>query len=265
MARVRDQILALAALQRHHVVLDLNLGTGLLTWEALRQAPEGRVYACVRTTAEAEQIAAQIAVLPELERPLLLEANSLSEVPQALTDATPEIRFDRIVGRNALISEPDKAGAIRQLTDWLQPQGKIVLAETIPQQTQRLYRLLDGSRLTEDLYQRWLPAEEAIYDNAADPRVNWQAEDLQTAFEIAGLRVELQVEQTQTSLRITPSLLERWFTAGVTQPSYADHLAQRLSKTDIVQIKAAFHQFLGSQTVQWHSTIVFVRAWRPLD
>jgi putative ATPase len=263
LAWVRDRTLALAALQRHHVVLDLNLGAGLLTWEALRQVPEGSVYAWARTPIEAEQMTAQFSVLPELQRPVLLQANRLSEVPTLLNKVAAEIRFDRMVGRNVLISELDKAKAIRQLTGWLQTQGKIVLAETIPQQTQRLYRLLDDSMLTADLYQRWLPAEEAIYGNPADPRVNWQAEDLQRAFEALGFRVELQVEPLQTTLLITPSLLDRWFTTGTTQPSYVDHLAQRLTETEIAHIQAAFRHHLGGQTVLWHSSIAFVQAWSP--
>jgi precorrin-6B methylase 2 len=45
---VRDRLFTLAQLQRHHVVLDLNAGSGLLTFEALRRVPEGGVYACTR-------------------------------------------------------------------------------------------------------------------------------------------------------------------------------------------------------------------------
>ncbi|HEY9654171.1 MAG TPA: AAA family ATPase, partial [Crinalium sp.] len=36
LGEVRDRLFALAAPQRHHVVLDLNAGSGLLTWEAVR-------------------------------------------------------------------------------------------------------------------------------------------------------------------------------------------------------------------------------------
>lgn len=36
LGQVRDRTFILAHLQRHHIVLDLNAGTGLLTWEALK-------------------------------------------------------------------------------------------------------------------------------------------------------------------------------------------------------------------------------------
>lgn len=42
---VRDRIFTLAQLQRHHLMLDLNARSRLLTWEAVRQAPEGGVTA----------------------------------------------------------------------------------------------------------------------------------------------------------------------------------------------------------------------------
>ncbi|HEY9878701.1 MAG TPA: AAA family ATPase, partial [Leptolyngbyaceae cyanobacterium] len=45
MGAVRDRIFTLATPQRHHLILDLNARTGLLTWEAVRQVPEGGVYA----------------------------------------------------------------------------------------------------------------------------------------------------------------------------------------------------------------------------
>ena len=53
LATVRDRLFATAQLQRHHVVLDLNAGSGLLTWEAVRQVPEGGVYACVSSLIDA--------------------------------------------------------------------------------------------------------------------------------------------------------------------------------------------------------------------
>ena len=45
LAALRDRVLDAAALQRHSLVLDVNAASGLLTWEALRRAPEGGVWA----------------------------------------------------------------------------------------------------------------------------------------------------------------------------------------------------------------------------
>jgi putative ATPase len=55
--RVRDRILAAAEIKRHGIVLDLNAGTGLLTWEAVRRTPEGSVWALAGDEASASRAA----------------------------------------------------------------------------------------------------------------------------------------------------------------------------------------------------------------
>jgi putative ATPase len=103
-----------------------------------------------------------VATLPELQRPVVLTA-TLTQLPEVLATQIPDIRFDCMIGRNAFIHEPDKSAAAQRLVQLLQPSGVLVLAETIPRYTQRLYRLLDSSKLNADLYQRLVAAEEAIY------------------------------------------------------------------------------------------------------
>jgi hypothetical protein len=53
---LRDRVMSAAQLARHSVVLDLRAGAGLLTWEALRQVPEGGVVALARTPRDADAL-----------------------------------------------------------------------------------------------------------------------------------------------------------------------------------------------------------------
>ncbi len=71
LANVRDRLFEQAKLQRHHLVLDLNAGTGLLLWEAIRQVPEGGVHARVIRDQDYEALQTQSQSLPELNRPQL--------------------------------------------------------------------------------------------------------------------------------------------------------------------------------------------------
>ncbi|MEP0834335.1 AAA family ATPase [Microcoleus sp. AS-A8] len=261
LAGIRDRIFTLTQLQRHHVVLDLNAGSGLLTFEALRRVPEGGVYACTRTSAEAVALQEQVAALPLLKRPFVL-SSTLTELPEVLATQVPDIRFDCIIGRNALIHEPEKGAAAKVLAQLLQQSGVLVLAETVPRHTQRLYRLLEKSKLDADLYQRLVAAEEAIYTDKLDPMVNWDTDELRVAFEDVGLVVEVDEQRELTSMHITPALIERWFatTSATNRPSYAAHLAKNLTEVEIRAVKELFTRSLLHQTVSWESAIAFLRA-----
>ncbi|PSB20607.1 AAA family ATPase [Phormidesmis priestleyi ULC007] len=254
---LRDRVFDLAAPQRHHLILDLNATSGLLTWEAIRQVPEGGVYACVQTQKDYDALTEQAETLSELTRPVIVHTQLT-----ALSDAfSKSLKFDRILGRNALQAEPDKAIVLAQLTKLLQPDGVLVLAEAVPRRAQRLYQLLDRTWLDEEIYDRLVQAEEAIYAQPFDPKVNWDIDDLQLLFEKANLSVELQPIRSQTAIYLSQALCDRWFAPNpANTPSYRDHLSHRLSDDEIAQIQQRFSQRLCNQAVTWESTTVFIRA-----
>ncbi len=261
---VRDRLVSLAHLQRHHVVLDLNAGSGLLTWEAVRQVPEGGVYACVRTEQDANALQEQAQALPELIRPVVFQS-APDDIAQTFQLIAPEVKSDRLLARNLLMAQSDKPALISALTSLLYPDSILILAEGIPRHTQRLYDLLDTNALPKPLYKQLKSAEDAIYADENDPMVNWDADDLTRWFESCGLSATLQVEYTQTDTRITPATLQRWFSCGQTKPrqtkpSYGDRLSQILDDDQLETIKAAFAQHLSNTTVQWQGAIAYLKA-----
>jgi putative ATPase len=279
LARVRDRVLDAAKLSRHSVVLDLKAGSGLLTWEAVRRTPEGGVYALARNRRDAEALRQMAERLPVIERPIVMEGR-LEELPLLLALQSGEIaaeapraplalrsasalRFDAIVGYNALLEEADKRGACRLLTEMLAPHGVVSLAERIPRAAQRLYALFGPGLLAPDLMERWRLAEEAIYADANDPLVNWDERTLQAALEEAGMKVSLQLEVEESETLITPAMVQRWFTPSVGgRPAYAERLAALLSSDEIAQIRALFERQLLGQAVAWRSRIAFIVARR---
>jgi len=281
LGKLRDRVLDACRLPRHGLVLDLKAGSGLLTWEALRRVPEGGVYALARTRRDADALRQLAERLPGVERPVVMEGR-IEELPlflrlQAgghLLEASPpggatsrksdlqEVpAFDAVVGYNALIDEADKAAAFALLRELLAPTGVISLAERVPAETQRIYRLVDTAKLSSDLRERWAAAEEAIYARSDDPLTNWAAPDLLHAAQAAGLTAELQTEEDSTDMQITPALLARWFTpAAEGKPSYADHLAAQLSPTEIGTIRALGEGQLLGQTVAWRGVTAYLTA-----
>ncbi|MBD2496703.1 AAA family ATPase [Nostoc sp. FACHB-280] len=261
LANVRERIFDLAKLQRHHLVLDINAGTGLLTWEAIRQVPEGGVYACVRTNTDANALQEQAAALPHLMRPVILTV-PISQLPAVLVQEAANVQFDCIMGRNALMTEPEKLQAAQTLSQLIPSGGKLVLAETVPRYTQRLYRLLQPRLVDASLYKRLVDAEEAMYANQSDPMLNWDADDLRDAFVSTGLTVDIVVEQNSTQMHISNAFLERLFANKGNQPSYAQRVGEKLTLEELEKLKAAFTQYLLNQTFDWQSVIVFLKAYK---
>lgn len=274
---LRDRVMAGANLSRHSTVLDLNAGSGLLTWEALRQSPEGGVFALAHTAQDAEALAQQVQRLDAITQPIIL-AGTLADLadPAQLSSELAGVRFDALVGRNVLVQQPDKGAMIRLLASLLAPGGVISLAERVPQQTQRLYKLVDwekfGADLAEeflgnrqDLAERVRVGEEALYADPADPMVNWNEATLRglVEAECAGAKIVFEGMDEESDVNVTAAMLQRWFSragsAADTRPSYADHLARHLSTAEIEQVAQFYRRHLLNKTVPWRSRLLFVR------
>jgi putative ATPase len=269
LAQVRDRLFTMHPIQPHHVLLDLYGKSGLFTWEAVRRVPEGGVYTWADTAETAAALTEQAAALPELRRPIILRSQALApekfswvHLPQVLVAQDPQLRFDVLLGYNALMQNSDRAAWVQSLLPWLQPGGAILLAETLPRHTQRLYALV-GDRLKSRLYKRLVQAEEAIYANPEDPMVNWDEQDLETLLPQDIAISTVTVERSVLLVQVTAPHLARWFPAQATspqaRPSYAEQLAQRLSADELEQIRRVFHATLTDQTVEWRRAIAYLK------
>jgi putative ATPase len=277
---LRDRVLAAAALQRHSLVLDVNAATGLLTWEALRRAPAGGVWALTSDAQAATALQQQAARLPEVERPIVVlgDVIHLTDLLTARGDQgasgaqglpvgrqeQDEVRFDAVVGRNALTRCADKAAALVQMRAWLQGGGRLSLAEAVPRQAQRPSALVDLTELGSDLGVRLQAVENAIYHAPDDPLVNWDLPDLEAALHAAGLTLHtaLAYETHEEERQITAAHLARWFTvsAGPGRATYASRLRACLSAAELQRVEACFRRQLLDQMVSWRTTLVYVVA-----
>ena len=244
LARVRDRVLNAAEVQRHHLVLDVNAGSGLLTWDLLRRAPEGGVWTLARDAQAGKALGEQTERLPDLQRPTVLvgATSELGSLLSARGDA--DVRFDAVVGRGALLYETDKGAAARALYSVSRGGGRLCLAEPVPRHSQRLHKLLDLSALGSDLAGRLAEAEESIYASADDPLVNWESDDLRRWLEEAGfVGVLVDVVPQMAMVHVGAALLDRWFHVGRQgRDSYAAHLLQRLSPDELTLVKGLFQR-----------------------
>lgn len=258
--RERQRIFAALDLERHHLIIDLHAGTGLLTWEALRRVPEGGVWTITPDKATAIALQETATHLPTVERPTVLQG-PLIRLQELLQEANAgDIRFDAVVGRNALgtlAAKEEIIAALRSLT-----MGEVSLAETVPRHAQRLYHLVALDDLDTDLTARVVQAEEAIYTATDNPRVNWDAEDLQRYFTAAGFsQVRLHSDNTNNQRRISQQQVAHWFDpGGEKRPTYAHYLHQFLDQTEVQQVRKLFERQLNEKTVEWSTSQVFLVA-----
>jgi putative ATPase len=261
---LRDRVLDAAALQRHSLVLDLNAATGLLTWEALRRAPEGGVWALTADPQVGAALQQQAERLPEVERPLVLVGEVLQLADLLRVRGEQDVRFDAAVGRNVLTRCADKTAALHAIRAYLCDSGCLSLAEVVPRRGQRLSALVDLADLEPELRARLHTAEEAIYDQAEDPQVNWDIVDLEAMLHATGfaLRGALNADIQEDERHITAAHLMRWFSRSGERlrPSYADHLLTQLTAEELQRVERCYRRQLLDQVVPWRTTIVYVIA-----
>ncbi|HXV42518.1 MAG TPA: AAA family ATPase [Anaerolineae bacterium] len=270
LGHIRDRVFALAQVERHDLVLDLNASTGLLTWEAVRQAPAGGVWALAATAQTAAALEQQAGNLESLERPVIL-TGTVIDLPQRTSSVGEEqaasLSYNVIIGRNILTHLADKAAALQIIAALLKPGGRLALAEIVPRRAPRLHQLVDLASLPDELVARLIAAEEAIYANPADPMVNWDTPDLEAMLPRAGLaHFEIAVETLPSELYIGPEQLQRWF--GLAEdpgrrPTFAQHLLKNsagLTQAELAELKGIFERQLLAQVVAWPSTIAYIAA-----
>lgn len=152
---IRDKMLTLANLVRHHRVLVWNADDGLLLWEACRKTPEGITCGVCRTEKGKAILEQYGRTLDELDRPEIVTsdklqvtqdtANSLAaELKNAMAYfAEKDVLFDRVFMRDVFTSRE----TICQIADTfakLQANNEmtIIIAQRIPRHGQRLSELI---------------------------------------------------------------------------------------------------------------------------
>ena len=261
----RERLFAMAKVQRHHLLLDLNAGSGLLTWEAVRQAPEGGVWSLAADPTHGDALRQLASRFSEPERPVILigEFEELDYLLQLRGEE--DLQFDRIIGRNVLTRRmPSLAALVAQLQDRFLPDGLLCFAQVIPRHTQRLHELVDWSG-DEMLQEKVRNAEEGIYADVTDPMVNWDETSLIEGLQAAGMkRVRVKLDTVSEHRFITAAQLDRWFKPDRSthaRGGYGQRLrATGLTKKEIKRTETLFRRSLLEKQVSWHVTTAFITA-----
>ena len=259
LAAVRDAMVAAADLARHHVVLDLAAGSGLLTWEAVRRTPEGQVVAVTTDARHAQTLREQAARLAVLERPVVVEADA-EAVIDALADleSTRSLRFDRVLGRSVLSGIGEPVAWLAALGAVMAPRGSVVLAENDASRAQRLSNLVDWTG-SEALGEQVRSAEAALYVEGEASA--WTPQRLRALAEEAGWRdVSVGEAAVVADQRITATALDRWLGSDAAPGPYGEELTAALGAELAQTVARRYRSQLTERVVPWRSTVVTLRA-----
>jgi putative ATPase len=256
-------VLDAAGLRRHDLILDLNAGTGLLTWEAIRRAPEGGVWALAGDQEAADALVSFGSALGALDAPNVLACTivELGELMELRGEA--EVRFDAIIGRNALGAHGDVVESLSRVREMLAPGGRVSLAESLPGQGSRPSDLLEPDTIDADLLERVQRAEDDAYSQAGPESkmggAGWlDGSALLGALSDAGLdEAGVEVVMDEGLLPVTASLVERWFGDG---GAYASALAGSLSEGEVATLERRFAGLVGRPSRPWRTATAFVTA-----
>ncbi len=239
LARLRDRLFALAEVQREHLVLDANAGSGLLTWEAARRASAGGVWARVDDAAQAAALADAARLLPALDAPVVLQGPWRALPALIAAQAGGEAgraeipRFERVLARDLLGgagTRAERVACLALLGGLLAPGGRLVLAERAPGLGERLLAALDWSGAPPELARRAIAAEAAVYADPDNPAVAWDDADLERWCREAGLRpLQHEVLRDPVDFALSRERVRRWFAGGGPgAPGRPTPLAERL-------------------------------------
>jgi putative ATPase len=259
---MRDRIFEAAQVQRDGLVLDLHARTGLLTFEALRRAPEGGVWAIAHDQKEFETVSTMAAQYDLLHRPTVLRSSLSTFDGDVRKAAGDTVAFDALVGRNILAGLEEKVALVGRALGITSATGCVVLAETVHSLGQRLVALLPSVVSGRECARQLAEAEESLFADANDPLVNWTPDLLEKEC-TAAFRCAFQSRAVETAprRRLTPDLIDHWFrpSTGNKRKSLGARFGERFGSTSASELRRLLHAHLDNIEAPWKTVTAFMK------
>jgi putative ATPase len=258
---IQNEIFGLLTVRSHNIVLNINAGKGMLLWEAARKIRDGGVYALVKNSEQEEYLNQYSNRIPEMERPIIIN--------KELTDFTEtnenKLYFDLIIGRNTLTRIDNKVKYLEYMFNLAGPDGKIVLAETLPSESTRLSELVEGTISSDFETAKYIKllqdAETVIYHSHINPMTNWNDKNLMEWIKSAGFcDISSKKKVYKEQRRITEKDITNWFNPTGSSFGYGSALVGIAEEKEIELLKSLLIKHLSGNNLDWESTVCFVNA-----
>jgi putative ATPase len=264
LAQIRDELLALADIKHDDLVLDLHARTGLLSNEAGRITREGGVWALAHDQREFETLSGSLTG-DILRKPQIIKSSLTTFVDDVQRAAGQTVGFNVIIGRNILTQQQNKKELIELTLKLLSQNGRIVLAEVVPRQGQRLSELLALPGSDPSLASRLRSVENELFVDATDAMLNWDPQSFAREVEtIPSVAVKVISTTAGPKTRVLPENVDFWFrsTSQQQRKSLGTRLASVFNPQEMTALKSMFHEQLDNKEIPWKTVIAYFKITR---
>ncbi len=237
--QIRNTLMDMSGIQRHHRVLVYGADNGLLIWEAGRRAPEGLVTGICLSERAKVTLEKYGSTLDEIDRPhlvLKVEENS----------------YERILAHDPASTSGELCLFAEKMKALCASGGKIAFSARIPSKGMRLSRLLaKDDPETKEI----AGAENILFTDISIPLFAWDEKTFTAALSEKGMQNVCSTEHCRELRRITEADLERWFNPGTS--SYGDVLRSEIGILRTDTYKKRLEGIIRAGPQYWEYEILF--------
>ena len=273
---IRDTMINLAKIVRHHRSLIWNADNGLLIWEIARKSPEGITCGLCRTENGLKILQQYENTLGELDKPILknnqqnaqIEKLSPEKLKMILDDLkNQDVIFDRIffvdpfANLGGISSLCESLAQIHQ-EEYFSPNWQVVISQKIPSKGQKISNLIKEQILvnfnideeTRNIVEQMQNIEQEFFADKDNPLFNWNQETIQKSFENKNLQVQTLTQKFKEKRKITSQEIQTWFSSN---SAYGANLQTKLGVENLQKIINLLEKAAPETIFDWQNEISF--------
>lgn len=289
---IRDTMLEMADLVRHHRSLIWNADSGLLLWEVARKEPEGVTCGVCRSEKGKQILEQYCRTLGDLDKPILQTRNKALTTDfmaqKEFYDTLAGFQykgtiFDRIFFTDPFASEPSIIALADSLKAVMEPQKetaenddetsfyecplapswRVIISQKIPSKGQLISEIIKSQVLTPETVgdlreplEKMHDAEQEFFGDRDNPLFSWDGLFIANTFRKKGFTVKLNTQEIIEKRRITQLDIEKWFNAE--KSAYGAKMIESVGKADLQKLINLFLAASEKTVFTWKSEISFL-------
>ena len=269
---IRDTMIKMAGLLRHHRSLVWNADSGLLLWEIARKTPEGITCGICNSEAGLKVIEQYGQTLDGLDRPVLTcrKGNISENILDLYKNGTVFDRLFYIDPFNSAdkIEETAKSLklALETEIECLSDGWRFVISQKIPAGGQRISEVIRNQilpsmngQIKEELVpvlDKMYEAENFFFADKSSPLFSWNGETIEKVFTEQGFSVKTYTSDSLEKKRISYADIQKWF--DTSSSAYGSKMLEVLGLENLQKVVNVLMEAAPKSIFNWKSEICFV-------